>query len=143
MVPYKELILLAVSGAGFLFVSNKMKALYIVASVLNLPLWGRGHITVVDDIERSSLNSAETWAIFSNLWSEGHRYLILLGYDSDRDKSEIIERAIKLGGHLVFLPTDYNVNYKIAKDLDPGLPFAISEWFGRFDLSPVSGPLLS
>ncbi|MBI5624887.1 MAG: ATP-binding protein [Elusimicrobia bacterium] len=139
LLQYREIVVALVSVATFLFVCNKMKAFYIVSCLLNSRLWGNPFITVIDDVERSSLPSADVWAILSNLWMQDHKYLILLGYGSDDEKTEIIQRAIKLEGHLVFLPTDYNVNFKIAGNLDGSIPFSGGEWFGRLTPRDIVG----
>jgi len=115
---------------GFLLITNQMKVFYGVVSLFNIPLCPpRIKLTVIDDLDRSSMSNADQWALLSNLWAVGHRYIVLFGYNSEETKLSIIEKAMKLGGHLVFLPLDPQINQKIAKALDNDLPFGESQWF--------------
>lgn len=125
---HPKIIAIAASLAALFLITNRRKVFYIAASLINSVLCRKPCLTVIDDLERSPMDTLAIWAMLSNLWTVRHRYVILLGYESEEQRADIVSRAIKLDGQLVYLPTDNSVNHKLGKTLDPHLPFSNLDW---------------
>jgi hypothetical protein len=109
----------------YLFVKNAGNLIYNLHETLDNLLTRRDKIVIIEDLERSSLNSPDQWALLANLWQNKRHYLIALGYSPDEKaaKLKIVEYAMKLEGKIIETPPCKSINYKIIKHLDPDFPF--------------------
>lgn len=113
----------------YFFVKNWGNLIYILHEVLDNLFSHRLTISILEDLERSSLNLNDQWAFLANLWQHKRTYIIPLGYSSDdkEGKFKMMEYAMKLDGEIIEIYLDEKVNYEILKKLDPDIPFQLDK----------------
>ena len=118
-------------GLFYLLITNYLKIAYIIISFFSCVIGKKEQLVIIDDLERSGLSISDQWALLTNLWTWRQRYIVLMGYDTEDQRIEVIERASKLGGHILFLPIRPSSNHSIARKLDPDLCLESGEWWGK------------
>lgn len=110
---------------AYFFSKDVASLMYTFHETFDNLLVRRDKIVIIDDLERSPLSSNEQWALLANLWKYKRKYLVSLGYSPDerKEKLKLLEYVIKLGGVLIEMPSNEEVNVKFMKKLDPLFPF--------------------
>jgi hypothetical protein len=119
--------------AIFLF-SNRARIIYLTISLVQSSLGltpSRRRLLVLEDLDRSSMQKADQWALLSNLWRYRHKYLIVYGYANIAQKLELEDYAAKLDGRVIELAANKSINMQLAdrwcRSRDFQFPF-IEDW---------------
>jgi hypothetical protein len=96
-------------------------------------------INIVDDLDRSSLNFEEQFALLSNLWQYKQQYVVLLGFNNEDQKNRTIEAVNKLNGKIILIQADEDVNEQIARSMDSVFPFNKNDWMNYIEPRALQG----
>lgn len=113
---------------SYLFVKNAGNLVYILHQLCDNLFSRKDRIVVIEDLERSPLESPDQWALLSNLWHLKRTYLVPIGYSTENEnnsKFKALEYAQKLGGIVIEIMPYTQLNFSIIKKLDPDFPFMI------------------
>lgn len=133
--------------ASYLFAKNTGNLVYIFHQFWHHLFLRKERVIVINDLERSPLESADQWALLSNLWQLKTTYLIALGYsmNDQNAKFKALESAQKLGGVVIELVPYTPLNFSLIKQFDADFPFVIDstpkspkgDWLSLFTPSEV------
>lgn len=105
---------------GYFFITNKWLWLYSISNFFSV--LDRNKVYILEDMERSDLSNGTIWEIIKTL--KAHRRLIVvLGYRTQEERIEYIEKILKLDGKYVSLQPSNKTIFDIAKKLDSNFPF--------------------
>lgn len=120
---------------SYLFIKNIESMIYVLHEVRKTLFSRSTKVLVLDDLERSSLDKSAIWALLANLWQYKRRYLVPLGYSPDDKNGRLymLEQAMKLGGTIIEIRPNKEVNYALLIDQSPFFPFKQGgEWLSLF-----------
>lgn len=118
-----------------IFITNIWKFYYIVVSAFEsfiLKLKNKSQVCVIEDLDRSSMQHNDQWALLSSLRHVNFKYIISYGFSSEDEKIDIIQIAQKLEAKTIELPLDHKVNFKIVQEREIDFPFSESRWMEIF-----------
>ena len=80
-----------------IFVTNVWKFYYIILSAFeSFLLKNQSRVYIIEDLDRSSLQHNDQWALLSSLRHTSFKYIISYGFSSEDEKIDIIQIAQKL-----------------------------------------------
>jgi hypothetical protein len=123
-VPELGSLPLFIFAVGF-FTKTFGNQIYILQQILSSIFRIKPRIIVIEDLEKSSLNSSNQFVFLSSLWRYNTIYIITLGYPPHEQNGalKLIETAVKLGGTIIELPVEEAAQYEMIQNLDPDFPF--------------------
>ena len=113
-------------------------AIYLLHETVDNLIKRKSKVVIIEDLDRSLIEENQRWEFLANLWQNKRSYIVTLGYSPQdpKRKLELIENAIKLGGHIIDIPLNEKGNYQLIKKLDPEFPFLLQQndhgWLSLF-----------
>ena len=113
---------------GFLFIyTDKSRVAYILLSLI-ANMYPRKKLVVIDDLDRCSLPISDQFALLSNLFPWGYKYIITYGYHKNDQLLEILELVKKLGIPYMLVNPEPESVAQYGKSLDNRFPFSQEPW---------------